>query len=166
MIAGTILSRIRSPLVPQFLDRLLAADEATAENLLERLQAFGPLDPPEMMTVRISQRRAPALTEMLERDVPINLAALQRDPVRRDRNLPIAVLLLRRDNEDHLLPDSATELAVGDQLLLAGRPGISRRLRGLLESENMLYRALTGEDRPQGWLWQRLFPNSGPRLER
>jgi Trk K+ transport system NAD-binding subunit len=166
VIAGTILSRIRSPLVPEFLDRLLAADETVAEDLLERLQAFGQANPPELMTVRISQRRAPALTEMLENDVPIDLAALRCDPLRRERGLPIEALLLRRDNDDQLLPADSTRLAVGDQLLLAGRFGIGRRLGGLLESENMLYRALTGQDRHQGWLWKRLFPAAKPGLDR
>lgn len=166
VIAGTILSRIRSPLVPEFLDQLLSADESVAEDLLKRLQAFGQPDPPELMTVRISQRRAPALTAMLENDVPIDLAALQRDPVRRERRLPIEVLLLRRDNDDHLLPAESTRLAVGDHLLLAGRPGIARRLGGLLESENLLYLALTGRERHQGWLWRRLFPDSEPGIDR
>jgi len=159
VVAGTILSRIRSPLVPVFFERLLAADDAVAEQLLERLQSFGRPEPPELMTVRISQRRAPALTEMLEGNRPVELAALQRDPARSDGRLPIEALLLRRDGEDRLLPDPGTRLAVGDQLLLAGRAGVARRLIGLLESENLLFRALTGRDRHQGWLWQRLFPD-------
>lgn len=166
VIAGTILSRIRSPLVTEFFDRLLAADEAVAGELLKRLEGFGQDRPPELMTVRVSRRRAPALTEMLENDVPIDLDALQSDPVRSERQLPVAVLLLRRDSEDHLLPGGSTRLRVGDQLLLAGSASSARRLRSLLESETVLYRSLTGQDRHHGWLWQRLFPESRSGLDR
>ena len=65
--------------------------------------------------------------------------------------------MLCRDAENVLLPDPATELASGDRLLVAAGTGVGHRLGRLVDNENTLSRAVTGQDIHPGWLWQRLF---------
>ena len=160
VIAGAILSRIRSPLVHEFMEQLIAEPEEVAADLLERLQSWQQPDPPDLFTLRISQRRAPALAGLLDRGIEVPLNALTRDPAHPDQGLPIAPLLLCREGTNRLLPDPTTRLATGDRLLLAARAGMGLRLTRLLENENALARTITGRDIHQGWLWQRLFPQN------
>ncbi len=157
VIAGSMLARIRSPLLTSFLDAVLAAGDhecARVIELIETLQ-YGP--PPDFLTVRISERRAPALARLMAQQVPVTLAALTGAGQGRSLSVPVLPLLLRRDNVDLLLPEPALELQLGDRLLLAGSRGVGWRLQGLLENDNLLSRALTGQDLHQGWLWTRLF---------
>lgn len=157
VIAGTILSRIRSPLVQPFIERMLECDEDDIDALLDRLSGYCREAPPEFLTLRISARRAPALTRLIERGVEVPVSALVNDPVHKERRLPVEILLLRRDSGDTLNPAGETRLMLGDRLLMAGHPHAGRRLRAMLENENVLGRALTGREVHQGWLWRRLI---------
>jgi voltage-gated potassium channel len=161
VIAGSMLARLCSSLVEPFLELMFESDEQQCAALLERLAAKHPDRPPNYLTLRISERRAPALARLLDKGVPVTLAALAKDPVYRDRRLPLEVLLLRRGQVDHLLPELSMELALGDRILLAGDLSTGRRMRSVLENENTLSRALTGQDIHQGWLWTRLFGPQG-----
>lgn len=154
VIAGSILNRLSSPLAAPFFDLLLAADDECCADLLKRLRAQGREHPPAFFTLRISERRAPALARLIGHGISIKVDSLRHDPTRRAERLALEPLLLRRDKSDILLPPGDTELALGDQLLLAGGPDISRRLGVLLENENILARRLTGQELSTGWLWQ------------
>lgn len=163
VIAGAILSRIQSPLVHEFMEHLIAESEDVSAGLLECLQSWQQPTPPDLFTLRISQRRAPALAGLLESGIEVPLASLSKDPTRPDQTMPIEALLLCREGETRLLPDPATRLTMGDRLLFAARAGLGHRLRRLVENENAMARVITGHDIHRGWLWKRLFPQSlGP----
>lgn len=154
VIAGSILNRLRSPLSESFLEQLLSAEDHLSADLLERLKAQGREHPPAFFTLRISERRAPALARLIEHGQTVTVESLRQNPARTADRLALEPLLLRRDTGDVLLPPGDTELALGDRLLLAGDPALGRRLRILLENENILARRLTGEALSSGWLWQ------------
>ncbi len=162
VIAGAMLSRIQSPLLEAFLKRLITGPDDVAGELLERLQSWDQATPPELFTLRISQRRAPAVAALMERGLKVPIAALMDDPAGRQASLPVEALMLCREGENILLPDPATELASGDRLLLAAGTGIGHRIGRLINSENALSRAVTGQDLHPGWLWHRLFPRTRP----
>lgn len=153
VVAGTILSRIRSSLVEPFLEQLLEQEDSVSRRLLEKLSAFQSPEPPEISSARISARRSPAVARALEDGTELPLSTLLHDPARRTRPLPIAVLMLRRDERNHLLPEPDMPLELGDRLLLAGRTGSVRRLRAILESDQTLTYVLTGKELQQGWVW-------------
>lgn len=161
VIAGNMLSRIRSRLIGPFFDQLLEHDERTCGDLLERLVAHQSGSPPELFTIRISERRAPAIASLIEQGRTITLEIFSRDPAGPNRRRPVDVLMLRRDDHDYLLPDSSTELARGDRILLAGRHGSGRRLRSIVENENALTYVLTGREIHQGWVWNWLARRMG-----
>src|SRR6056297_1967714 len=133
VVAGTILGRVRSALMGDFLEHVLMADDAFAGEVLETLHAGG--------------------------EVPVGV--LLRDPGNRDRRLPLSVLMICRDDEQLIWPDESIALQSGDRLLLAGRPGSALRVASLLENDQALAYALTGEEILQGWFWDWLERRRG-----
>jgi len=148
VIAGNILACIRSPLVQPFFDLLLAREDHLNGDLLDRLT--DPDDPnrPELMSLRISERRSPALARMISRGEIITIGAVQSAQGRNDGHRPVTVLLLRRGQRDMLLPAATTELALGDRLLLAGDARMERQVRALLNHADRLGAALSTANQP------------------
>ncbi|MFP4207341.1 MAG: potassium channel family protein [Wenzhouxiangella sp.] len=162
LIAGTILSHIRSPLLSHLFRCLEQADDAVAGRVLERLLTdSAQTREPEFLTVRLSKKRAPALHALRERGHRLDLNVFARHPLRPADRLQVEVLMLSRDDEDRLLPDMDTELESGDRVLLACSPPAARRVRILLESEVVAYKTVTGQELQQGWLFRKL---AGSRL--
>ncbi len=156
VIAGTMLTRSRSPLAQPFFARLLAEPDAVGASLLQRLKAHQPDVPPTLLTVRISERRAPAVARWLENGGRITIKQLLCHPAKRNKPLPLEALLLRRDDQDTLLPPDDIELQLGDRLLLAGRSGSSGWLESTLQNDTTLTWLITGKEVQQGWLWRKL----------
>jgi len=163
LIAGTIISHIRSPLLNQLFERLESADDDLARQMLERI-APDPhrAEQPELFTVRLSKKRAPALYWLREHGFTVDVSLFQRHPTRPRERVPVEVLMLSRGDEDHLLPAADTVLESGDRLLVACPPALSGRMRVLVENEAAAYRALTGHELHQGWLLNKL--GLGPSL--
>ncbi len=137
VIAGNILASIRSPLVQPFFAQLLAREDGLNGELLDRLT--DPKDPsrPELMSLRISERRAPALAQMIGSGQSVTVGAIETAG-HQDGRRPITVLLLRRGQDERLLPHETTELTLGDRLLLAGDSRLERQLRILLNNPDRL----------------------------
>ncbi len=153
LIAGTIISHIRSPLLNHLFERLDGADDDLARQILERLAPDPELaEQPELFTVRLSKKRAPALYWLQEQGYKITVSLFQRHPTRPHERVPVEVLMFSRGDDDQLLPPPGTELESGDRLLVACPPGLAGRMRGLVENEASAYRALTGHELHQGWL--------------
>jgi len=161
VVAGTILGRVRSALMGDFLEHVLMADDAFAGEVLETLRAHGADAPPEISSGRISARRAPAVARVLDAGGEVPVGVLLRDPGNRDRRLPLSVLMICRDDEQLIWPDESIALQSGDRLLLAGRPGSALRVASLLENDQALAYALTGEEILQGWFWDWLERRRG-----
>ncbi|MGY6555706.1 MAG: potassium channel family protein [Wenzhouxiangella sp.] len=151
LIAGMVLSHIRSPLLDQFFALLENREDALAAEVLHRLAPPGHQQQPEFFTVRISKKRAPALHALIEHGLEPTAGLFQRDPARPDLSVPVELLMLSRGHEDYLLPDADLALQSGDRLLVACPPRLVRRMTGLVENAASAYRALRGEDPPKGW---------------
>ncbi len=154
VIAGTLLGRISSSLTAPFVDGLLEQDNDFARDVLARLLRHQVDRPPEFSAGRISARRAPAVDRAIEAGLRLRVEHLLTDPCNRERRLPLEVLLIRRDGEDLLCPAGDTDLNVGDRILLAGRDLAARQVNTVLESDAALEYVLTGQRRPQGWVWK------------
>ncbi|MEW8498957.1 MAG: potassium transporter TrkA, partial [Candidatus Thiodiazotropha taylori] len=86
----------------------------------------------------------------------LTLGELSTDP--RDRTSPLACipLMLLRHNDFSLLPGPDLVVQKDDRLLFCGRVSAKHRMEWTLQNENALNYILTGETRPQGWIWRRL----------
>ncbi|MEE4639197.1 MAG: NAD-binding protein [Wenzhouxiangella sp.] len=163
LIAGTILSHIRSPLLSHLFRRLDEADDAVAGRVLERLISDSArVQEPEFLTVRLSKKRSPALHALREDGFQLDLDIFGRHPLRPDERLQVEVLMLSRGDKDWLLPDTTTEMESGDRVLLACSQAAARRVRVLLESEAVAYKTVTGQELQQGWLFRKLSGSRSP----
>ena len=151
LIAGTVMSHIRSPLLEQFFDRLEQNGDELAAEVLQRLAPDQVSSQPEFFTVRVSKRRAPALHALIEHGLTPTAGLFQRDPARPGKRVPVEVLMLTRGDEHHLLPPADLALESGDRLLVACPAKLARRLSGLVDNEAAAYRALTGLEPPKNF---------------
>ncbi|TVS09924.1 MAG: potassium transporter TrkA, partial [Wenzhouxiangella sp.] len=145
LIAGTITSYIRSPLLNHLFQRLEEEEDGMAAKVLDRI-APNPerAEQPEFFTVRVSKKRAPALHWLREHGFTVDVSLFQRHPTRPGERVPVEVLMLSRGENEWLLPDGATELESGDRVLVACPPALAGRMRKLVDNEAAAYRALTG----------------------
>jgi len=155
VVAGSILSQISSPLFQTFIDLIEAEDNEVSARLLQRLGHAAAEGPPQLRTVRISHRRAPAVSRALDDGEEVLLEALCRDPRRRQALLPVVPLLLSRGDEHTLCPEPDTALESGDRILFAGPASSGPQLDKLLFMDRALRYVRTGEDHPEGLLWRR-----------
>ena len=167
LVAQEFLAVITTPLLARFLDRLPSHTEAECATLVKRLERLNPRHIPEIWSVSIDERQAPAIVHALDADEPVTVGTLRTDPVRRDgphlRALP---LLLVRGSGVVEHPGDEVRLAHDDQLLFAGHSAAIRRQDFTLVNENILEFVLTGEDHATGWVWQRLLERRKSRFLR
>ena len=164
IIAHECLAVLTTPLLVPFLDEMKRRDEDWCRALLDRLTGRFGWKVPGVWSERINLSKAPALYRRLMRGETIRLGQLIQAPHNRAEALQCEILLLERDDDDHLtLPDPRTALRPGDELLLVGHPSARDELALTLSNEYALHYVLTGEELPRGWIWQRFFhPSPAP----
>lgn len=157
IIGHECLAILSTPLLAPFLNALRRSDPAWSSALFERLTARLGWEVPEVWSARINLTSAPALYRRLMRGETIALSTLLRSPENRAERLECEVLYLHRDADDHrTVPDGDTILRPGDEILLAGRPGVRSSLALTIANEQTLNYVLTGTDLPGGWIWEKL----------
>jgi Trk K+ transport system NAD-binding subunit len=155
IIAHECLALLTTPLLSRFLAIVKQRDDAWADALVARLQASFGKRVPAIWDVTLDFAGAPALHPLLVGGRAPTLAALLRDPSRREDRLPCVVLMAIRDGEVIELPGDELALQAGDRLLCAGLAR-ARALQQLgLRNAKALDYVLTGRNVPDGWLWRR-----------
>lgn len=164
IIAHECLAILTTPLLVPFLEDMKRHDEDWCDRLLGRLTDRFGWEVPTVWSERINLSRAPALYRKLMKGTTIELRSLLKSPSNRDDPLACDVLLLRRDDDDHVLtPEGDTELRPGDELLLVGTVEAQREFSLLISNDHALVYVLTGTDLPGGWIWERLSRNRAER---
>lgn len=153
IIARTILSHLTTPLLANFLRLMRIGDVEWANELVSRISAVTE-KVPEVWTVNITERDAPAVYGCLMRGEEIRLIHLESNAVDRQLRLPSIALLLARKTGDLLTPDEELSLCPGDQLLFCGPEGTAERMRWVLQNANALSYVRTGEEKPDGYIWR------------
>lgn len=156
VLAHECLAILTTPLLAPFLHELQQAPQAWCTGLLQQLRAtLGDNTPHEVWSVRISPAHTPALYTTLRHGTMVNLGAVLKHPGQRQQALPCVVLQrVRHGHPTLLLPDLASDLQTGDELLLVGSAQSKRQLALTLGYQHTLQYVLTGQDLPAGWLWQ------------
>jgi Trk K+ transport system NAD-binding subunit len=158
IIAHECLSILSTPLLSRFLaDIHKRKDEEWCAWLFNRLTRYLGEMTPEIWSERINLSRAPALYRRLMHGEAITLDQLLHSHANRYEYIGCEVLYIVRDNsEKFIVPVASTPIFLGDDLLLAGRPG-SRDAFGLnISNDNALTYILTGDDNQHGWIWNKL----------
>lgn len=156
IVAHECLAILTTPLLAPFLDRVRAADDAWAGELLERLTSRFGWDVPCVWSASVNLLQSPAVYRVLMRNgARLPLSALLRAPVSERPPLDCAPLLLLREGEPPCyLPDGELELRLGDQLLFVGTEEARRNLNLTLFNGHTLQFVMTGRDLPGGLIWE------------
>ncbi len=155
IIAHECLAILGTPLLVPFLDEIRRRDETWCAQHLERLTARLGWSVPEIWSERVNLSRAPALYRRLMQGETITLDMILRSTARLDEHLECEVMVIERDDDDHLLmPPRDTVLRPGDELLLAGSRSARDAFRLGIANDHTLEYLVTGDDLPGGWIWR------------
>lgn len=155
VIAHECLAILTTPMLAPFLQ--VARSATWCEPLLKRLTSQLGWEAPEVWSVRISARQAPALQRKLALGERLRLGDLLKDHADRSEPLLCEVLQLDRPGQpSQMLPTPDTLLQAGDELLLVGRRRARSRLELTLNNAHALEYVLTGRESSGSWLWQQL----------
>jgi voltage-gated potassium channel len=167
IVANDCLAVIKTPRLATFLGYVREQSDGWASAALERAVAAVGESVPEIWNVQVTPRAAPALHRALSDDGrAATIGDLARDPRDRQQRLSMTVLGLWRGGQLIALPDDAAEVRLGDELLYAGTLAARRAQVGLLRNLNVCTYLLTGNERPSGWVWQRLAAGRSIRPSR
>lgn len=156
VIAREVLARILTPLFWTFVETALTRDEQWAIQVLDHLKARCGRRTPERDVLTVSAAEAPAITAWLARGQTLRLRDLLRAPDDRESTLPLGALVLVRDGEHRFMPDEDTALALGDEVLLVGKPGGLSQAREARHYPATVEYLATGRTVPLTWAWSRL----------
>jgi Trk K+ transport system NAD-binding subunit len=157
MIAREIYAQLSTPLLWRFLREMPERGEDWARQLIDRLGSLCGERLQALWKVRLTPAEAPALVPCLG-EGGVRLGDVLRNPDNRDEPLHAVVLLVLRGSETTLAPAEDFEVAVGDELLIAGRPAARRALGTILFVDAVREYVTTGRRVPSSWIWRKLSP--------
>lgn len=156
VVAHKIFALLRTPLISHFLEAVKARDDDWANLLVSRILGVTTDEVPYLWEIKINKTRTPALYKgCLTHGV--TLRDLLRDPRKREAQLPVIPLLLKRQEQVMVLPDADTGLAVSDRLLMCASYPTSHDMQWATQNENVLHYLLTGQETSGGDVWRRLL---------
>jgi Trk K+ transport system NAD-binding subunit len=156
LIAREVLARILTPVFWSFVEHALTRDEQWARQVRDLIKERCGRRTPQRDTLTLSAEHAPAIAEWLRRGNTLTLGTLMRRPDDRDTTLPLAALVLVRDGAPQFMPPEDTSLALGDQVLLLGKPGGLAQVREICHYPATVEYLATGHDVPLTWVWAKL----------
>ena len=119
IVANLILTRISKPLVNQFLKHAHSLPQAEIEKLVTDIRELTHYTPPVTWRISINEQNAPAINQVVNNGQELEIRHLSENP-----NDPDAVsclpLMLKRENNYHLLPESNINIMLHDEILLCG----------------------------------------------
>ncbi|MDX2504638.1 MAG: NAD-binding protein [Gammaproteobacteria bacterium] len=181
IIAGEILSIIKTPMLTNFLSLARRQKDEWANVLISRISSFIENDVPTTWMVEISEKQTPAVMCFLKYS-KITLEEVLRHPRNRDISLNCVVLLIHRKKDknskrpgestktigkgnihgtrmfhDVLLPKNDFEIQQGDQLLICGDEESMQLMCWTVSNINVYNYIHTGYELPGGYVWQWLY---------
>ena len=156
IIADKIRVLLGTPLLHDFMGLAMYEDDEWACSLVKKIALLVHSQAPEVWELSIDQDSALAVQSALARGRVVTLTDLLRDPGDRERELYCIPLLINRHGTTMMMPALNTHIKAGDRLLLCGRLNAADRMRWTLQNYHALDYVLTGETKPDGWLWKML----------
>ena len=164
IITWRILPLLTTPLLSRFLRLMREQPEEKAQEVGKLLRRITAGQTPEVWSLNVNDREAPAIAERCAGGSPITVAQLiglpelpfsaQSEGGKPRRRMRCMLLLLVRDNQNVLLPSMETVVHSGDRLLLCSRDGVERQMQDRLYNRVSLEHILTGYREPDGLIWR------------
>jgi hypothetical protein len=168
--ARRILFKLVAPLLkPLFihLRNRSEQDSAYINDVIQRLRTTVGSKPPQLRTIYIDQKTAPAAFDYLQTgSEPLVIGDLLRDPRERSYGLELVALVVANAAGEQVLPEDDFPVAVGDEILLCGRTSSLRLLDASLHNPYLLQYLITGKEQPRGLaarLWAQMVENKAER---
>lgn len=182
IIAGEILSIIKTPLLKNFLLLARRQKDTWANILISRISNFIEHDVPNTWMIEMSERQSPAVMPFIHKN-GVTIGELLVSPRNRQIALNCIVLLVHRRNErgnrtickkttdtyvinnnhkaksfnDFLLPDNDFSIKENDQLLLCGDKNSMNLMHRSVANINVFNYIMTANELPGGYFWQWLY---------
>ena len=149
LIVSEVFPRIAQSLLSRFMKVLWHQDDAWGQRLLQRITQLTGEHNPHHFVLKVDAQRAPAIMNEMQSGRLLRLQSLwmlPNDPQTANDAIP---LLLLRNQQEIVLPNAATSLQAGDQvLILYHREEIGWRMQRAARDEHELYYATHGRDKP------------------
>lgn len=154
IIANEIFLHIRAPLLTQFFAHATRCSNDWARDLFVRIVNI--LDKEELhaWTLTLDQQNCPSICDALNRAKKIPIQLLFADPRNREKPLAALPLLVKRNDDYHLLPKADFELHEDDQILFCGQYNTQTLVNWTAHNHNILRYLATGNESPDGYLWR------------
>ncbi|MEA1982878.1 MAG: NAD-binding protein, partial [Campylobacterota bacterium] len=133
ILAECTYNSISKPLLDTFVLEVRKQDEEWGRVIVNMLSETTGMSP-DYFEVKIDKIDAYALSLELEKDEEITLSQIRRSRENRDLMLPIVFLLLKRDEEIFLIPDSQMTLQLDDELLVVANDETREDLEYILNN--------------------------------
>ena len=117
ILADSTYSYISRPLAEYFIRESRKKDEEWAKVMVEMLKNIAGVNP-DYFEFTLDEENAYALSLELKQETPISLSALRRSRADRTQLLHVVFLLLKREEQIYLMPQSNFKVMLGDQLLI------------------------------------------------
>lgn len=155
VIANKIFALTTTPLLADFLRVASSQTNDWANQLISRIGGITGDEVPQTWIMNITPADSPALYSGIARGKKIvRISDLYRNPRDRDERLPFMALLIKRGNDDILLPDDDEILERGDRILLCGRFGADLQSEWIAKNHNVFDYLYSGEERASSTLWR------------
>lgn len=154
--ARRILLRLISPLIQDLLEYLEQQPELLTDVVLPLLHEAVKDPSPALWTIRVNEQDSPAIMTYIRQQGSLTLTCLIRDIRDRSKSLDAVPLLLKRGDEQVVMPDHFEELVDGDEILVCSTHAAKHRARANLSNPYTLAYLATGREQPRGWLLNRL----------
>ena len=138
LVARKAYTWLSTPLLHNFTNKIAQISEKHVNRLMQRVATRVAADEFETWQVRLDEREAPAVAELLRTGVPLCLGQLLKDPWHPDEPLPQIALLTEKDREERLLPGPSVRLAEGMNILFCGYQTTAWR-SALYQKESLLF---------------------------
>jgi len=165
IIADKIRVLLGTPLLHDFMGLAMYEEEEWTCSLVKKIALSLNTQLPAVWELKIDQNSALAVSNSLARGRVVSLSDLLRDPSNREHELECIPLLINRHGTSMMLPAPTTNIKQDDRLLFCGKINAADRMRWTLQNYHALDYVLTGETKPQGWVWK-LLKRRKARVER
>lgn len=146
IIANRILAKLKTPLLPVFIEQMQLQDDVWAHTLLNRMSSIASDRELDSWSITVSPVTTPAVTAIAAEGIEVKLSNLMKDPRHRKDQLPCFPLMFRRNGDLKLLPGELTVLQEGDEILFCGLAEASNQMSWSINNYNILFYLQTGEE--------------------
>lgn len=152
IIAHTCLSYMVSPMLAEFLALSRQKPNSWANAAIAKLVSVLGEFVPDTWDISMTATQAEAVCTLMDQGYTIKLADLTKNPNTGQEILPIVILMLVRNDEKILLPDTQTPIMAGDRILCCGLDNAKPTQRYVLKDVKTLHYLVTNEELPQTWV--------------